>query len=356
MRKLPCTRIEFASLYCHGDVAGRLHGGSLDFSVSINPLGPPASVLLALREATASLVGRYPDPASRRLVEHLARRHDVEPDQIVVGNGSNELIYAAVRAFRPERVAIAEPTYTEYLRASLLINAAVDHWLADEPNFGLEPFDPQGADVVWLANPNNPTGRLWAPGTLLSWIEAFPGTLFIVDEAFLPFRNDEAAHSLLPAVHRQANLVILRSLTKLYALPGLRLGYAVADKRRAAALRGELVPWSVNALAQTAGLAALEDDYFLAQTYSWFAKEAFSFCEQLRDVSSALQPVRSEANFVLVRLGGITSSRLVNQLTSQRVAVREAANFVGLDHRYVRIAARTLSDNRRLLALLRDCH
>ncbi len=352
MRKIPCTRIEPASLFRHGDAAGRLHAGLLDFSVSVNPLGTPASLLLALREAMAALVGRYPDPACTQLVQHLARRHGIETDQIVVGNGSNELIYAAARAFRPPRVAIAEPTYTEYLRASLNVNAAVDHWLAEEPDYTLEPFDPQGADVVWLANPNNPTGRLWAPGSLLSWIGAFPRTLFIVDEAFLPFRRDEPAHSLIPAVHRLANLVVLRSLTKVYAMPGLRLGYAVADRRSAAALREQLVPWSVNTLAQAAGLAGLEDDSFLAQTNCWFDKEAVPFCEQLRGISAVLQPIRSEANFVLVRLRSISSGQLVNQLASREIAVRDASNFVGLDHRYVRIAPKTLPYNGRLLAAL----
>jgi threonine-phosphate decarboxylase len=354
MRKLPCTPVGPASLYQHGDAAGRFNAELLDFSVSINPLGPPRSVLLALSEATASLIGHYPDPGCRQLVEKLARYHDVAIDQIVVGNGSNELIYAAARAFRPRRTAIVEPTYTEYLRATLHVNAAVDHWLADEPDFALEPFDPQEADVVWLANPNNPTGRLWPPGYLLSWIQDFPQTVFIVDEAFLPFRPDEGAHSLIPAVHSLPNLVVLRSLTKVYAIPGLRLGYAIMDARHAAAVRDNLVPWSVNALAQAAGIAALEDDSFLAQTRSWFAKEAVPFPEQLRRVSSALNPVRSDANFVLVRLRNMPSSKFVKELLVRGVAVRDAANFVGLDHHYVRIAARTLAHHARLLAALHE--
>src|SRR5208283_2303132 len=113
--------------------------------------------------------------------------HGVEPEQVVVGNGSNELIYAIARAFQPKRVAIVEPTYTEYLRASLLVGAKVDHWLAEGDRFKLKPFDPEMADVVWLANPNNPTGAMWAGAAYLTrWMQAHPRTLFVVDEAFLP--------------------------------------------------------------------------------------------------------------------------------------------------------------------------
>jgi len=347
-------------LFRHGDVAGGLREGLVDFGVSVNPLGPPASVHHALRRGNAppagsgqpSLIGRYPDSSCARLVECLARRHQVAPEQVVVGNGANDLIYAAARAFRPRRAAVVEPTYTEYFRASLRVGAMVEHWLADPP-FVPRPFDVHGIDLVWLANPNNPTGRLWPPGCLVSWIDAHPRTLFVVDEAFLPFRLDEADHSLIPAIARLANLIVLRSLTKVYTLPGLRLGYAVAPGPWAAGLREEIVPWSVNALAQAAGLVALEDSAFLAQTHVWFEQEAPAFFKQLRAVSSALEPTPSEANYLLVRLHGITASRLVSRVAALGFALRDAGNFVGLDEYYVRLAARGAEDNRRLLDALR---
>lgn len=352
MRKIPRTCVESTSLYRHGDAAGRDAAGLLDFSVSVNPLGPPASVLSALERHRQQLAGHYPDPESAQLVKCLAQRHGLEPEQITIGNGSNDLIYAVARAIRPRRVAVVEPTYTEYLRASLRAGAGVEHWLTDGPEFEPEVFDPEGADLVWLANPNNPTGRLWKPGRLESWIETFPRTFFIVDEAFLPFRRDEGAHTLMAATQRLPNVIVLRSLTKVYGIPGLRLGYAVAHGTRAAALREEIVSWSVNALAQAAGLAALEDQTFLARTYSWFIEEALPLAERLRTVSSVLEPIRSQANYVLVLLRGTTSGRLARQLATHGLAIRDAANFVGLDERYVRIAARTAEDNARLLAAL----
>jgi threonine-phosphate decarboxylase len=262
------------------------------------------------------------------------------------------LIYAAARALHPRRAAIVEPTYTEYLRASLRAGAITEHCLPGGDDWAPEPFDPERADVVWLGNPNNPTGRLWPRGRLVSWVAAFPQTVFIVDEAFLPFRADEADHGMMPSVNRLANLIVVRSLTKVYTLPGLRLGYAVADAKLAARLRAEIVPWSVNALAQVAGLAALQDDTFLEQTHDWFQDQARSFSSRLRACSSRLEPVPSEANFVLVHSKGITAGRLVGRLAEAGFAIRDASNFIGLNEHFLRVAVRKAEDNQRLLAAL----
>jgi threonine-phosphate decarboxylase len=273
----------------------------------------------------------------------------VDVAQVVIGNGSSELIHAIPRAFRPQRVALVEPTYTEYLRASLLAGADVTHWLAEGDTFTPEPFDPEGADLVWLGNPNNPTGQLWPPGSLAPWVAAHPRTRFIVDEAFLPFLRDEAELSLVPFVGRLPNLVVVRSLTKLYTLPGLRLGYALTHPERADQLRAQLVPWSVNALAQVAGLVALEEEPFLRATQRWFRRERQPFTAALQACVACLRPVSSRTIFSLVRLEGVTAGWLVRRLEERGIAIRDASNFIGLDNRYVRIAMRTPEDNRRLL-------
>jgi threonine-phosphate decarboxylase len=311
-------------------------------------------VLRALRDGGAA-VARYPDPDCRLLTERLAGGHGCDRAQVVVGNGANDLIYALTRAVRPRRVAIAEPTYTEYLRAALLAGADVTHWLAEGPDFDPEPFDPEGVDLVWLCNPNNPTGRLWpTPDVLAGWVGAHPRVLFAVDEAFLPLTSEGDRRSLIPQVGRLANLVVLRSLTKLYALPGLRLGYAVVPPEWAKRVRAQVEPWSVNALAQIAGLAALGDEEFALQTRAWLASEARPFGAHLATVSDRLRPVRSEACFVLVELRGLTAAEVVGGLAREAIGVREASNFVGLDHPYIRVAARTAGANARLLAALAE--
>jgi histidinol-phosphate/aromatic aminotransferase/cobyric acid decarboxylase-like protein len=357
MHKLSDPAYDLARLFRHGDRAASQPGIRLDFSVNLNPLGIDRSLwrLLALEATTNRTYTEYPDPDCRGLTERLALRHDVPAEAVVVGNGANDLIYATARALRPRRVAIAEPTYTEYLRASLLAGASASHWLAEGDDFRLAPFDPEGADLVWLGNPNNPTGRLLPPGTLAPWVEGHPKTVFVVDEAFLPFRADEAEHSLVPACRRLPNLVALRSMTKVYALAGLRLGYAVACPALAARLREQVVPWSVNAVAQAAGVVTLDnDDYFLLTTRNWLGQNLGPFLAALGTCSDHLRVIPSEANFVLLRLKTVTAGWLCRRLAERGIAVRDASNFVGLDERYVRVALRTPGANARLVADLRQ--
>jgi threonine-phosphate decarboxylase len=351
MHKVPFPYADPAPLFRHGGVQDdRL---VLDFSININPLGPPASVVEVLR-GELGRVARYPDPRCAALRERLAARHDLHPEQIIVGNGSTELIYAIARACRPRRVAIAEPTFTEYLRASLLVGAVSEHWLAEKNSHDPQPFDPEEAELVWLCNPNNPTGRLWSAAALREWIRKQRRTLFAVDEAFLPFREDDREHSLIAEASASTNLIIIRSMTKVYALPGLRLGYAVTNAALADLIRSQLLPWSVNALAQAAGLAALADSGFLAQTRTWFNSERRSFNQTLDRLSEHADTIPSQANFTLLRLRHGTAAGMAQALAKSGIAVREASNFVGLSERHLRVALRTSLDNERLLDKLRS--
>jgi threonine-phosphate decarboxylase len=354
MRRIQGPGLHRAVLFRHGGRPEREdRDGILDFSINVNPLGPPAAVLDRLRQALPN-IARYPDPRGRALTNRLAALHDVPPGQVCLGNGSNDLIYAVGRAFPQRHTSIVEPTYTEYLRASLLVGSTVTHWLADE-DFRLEPFDLEGAGLVWLGNPNNPTGHLWPAETLHSWIEAHPRTIFVVDEAFLPFLAAEAEHSLIRATTRLPNLIVLRSLTKIYAFPGLRLGYAVASTELAARLREQIVPWSINVLAQEAGLAALDDGDYLRRTRAWLQTEGKAFTAALAEFAEFLEPIPSRANFVLARLRNLTAARLTAGLADCGIFVRDASNFIGLDDRYIRLAIRPSADNRRLLHELRAC-
>jgi len=356
MHPIPRPYADPTPLFRHGDAAAAGLPRARDFSVTVNPLGPPRSVLHGLRRALPNDIARYPDPECRSLREHLAEHHHVLPMQVVVGNGASELIALLAQALRPRRVAIAEPTYTEYLRASLLAGAEVTHWLADEADlFAPAPFDPGGADVVWLCNPNNPTGHLWLSGRrAVSWARSHPRSLFVVDESFLPFVDGDDHYSLIPSVNRLANVVVVRSLTKVYALPGLRLGYAVTNADLARHLRDHLVPWSVNTLAQAAGLAALEDVAFLARTVRWLKRAAPEFVAALRVASPCLSPIATWAPFVLVRLNGCTAPDLTRRLAERGLAIRDASNFVGLGERYVRLAVGSPKGTSRLPDELRS--
>jgi threonine-phosphate decarboxylase len=354
MRLLRNPNLDLKQLWSHGGFAGANGRPVLDFSTNLNPLGPPASVLQALHQALPD-IARYPDSESSKLVTTLANYHRVDPPQIVIGNGVNECIHAIACSRPPDVVAIVQPTYTEYHRACLNAGHRVQHWLSDDDDFQPEPFDPGDSRMIWLCNPNNPTGRLWRRKQFLSWIEANPGVEFVVDESFLPFRGDGPLHSLISRVKRLGNVIVLRSLTKLFTLPGLRLGYLVAHPDRAAELRSDQPWWPIGVLSQLAGIAALKDKAFVRKTQAWLKPERNLLLYKLDAFSDHLHSVLSETNFVLVRLEGISAEMLRHRLLRHGICIRLATNrFVGLEGEYIRLAVRTRKENEQLVQALRS--
>jgi threonine-phosphate decarboxylase len=353
MRLLQLANVDLERLWSHGGPPSENGRPILDFSTNLNPFGPPASVLRALREGLAD-IARYPDTDSLMLAEALAKhRFGVDPNQIVIGNGVNECIHAIARNRPPGVVAIVQPTYTEYHRACVNAGHQVEHWVPEGDDFQPAPFDPGGAQMVWLCNPNNPTGRLWRQDQLLSWVKTYPSVDFVVDESFLPFRRDEFRYSLIGHVNRFDNLIVLRSLTKLFTLPGLRLGYLVANPDRASALRSDQPWWPIGVLAQLAGIAALKDEPFVRKTQAWLKPERNLLLYKLDAFSDHLHAVLSETNFVLVRLQRISAEMLRYQLLRHGICIRLATNrFVGLEGEYVRLAVRTRKENEQLLTAL----
>ncbi len=326
----------------------------VDFSASTSPLGPPPAVAAALRHVA---VTRYPDRTAMALRRALAARLGLDPDQIVVANGSSEVIWLLALAYArpaPERVLIAGPTYGEYERAAQVAGAAVAHARARAEN----GFYPNAAEiaarvrrerprVVWLCNPNNPTGiylpRVEVETILAACIDA--RALLVIDEAYLAFVDQ--ADSLLDLLQSE-HLLLLRSMTKDYALAGLRLGYGAGSRRMAALLRSIQPPWSVNAAAQAAGLAALEDDAHLERAREEVRRARAALVAGLEALG--LRVIPPAANFVLVEVGNAAAIRA--HLLERGYVVRDCTSF-GLP-RHVRIAIRTQPECARLLAAFRE--
>jgi len=324
----------------------------LDFSMNGNPYGPSPQV----REALAHVpYDRYPDREALALCRALAAHLAVPVDQILVGNGSTELVWLAALAFiRPgDRVLLVSPTFGEYTRAAVLMGAHIQqHTARRAENFRVMPpvfmqaLSQTRPRLVCVCTPNNPTGMLLSPDTLVQWALAFPETLFLIDEAYLTF----AAHapSVLPV--RCPNMLVLRSMTKAYALAGLRLGYAVGAPDVLAALRCARPPWSVNAMAQAAGLAALQDSAHLHTCLESIAQAKIELVAGLRQLG--LPPVPSTTHFFLVRVGDAQHCR--QALLQRGILVRDCTSF-GLPE-YIRIATRRPEENRRLLTALEELH
>jgi L-threonine-O-3-phosphate decarboxylase len=320
----------------------------LDFSVNGNPYGPSPQV----QEAMARVpLERYPDREALALRRLLGHQYNVPLEHILVGNGSAEVLWLVALAFlRPgDAVLIVGPTFGEYARAATLMGAQVHYWTAlPEDNFTVRPeavlrsLQQWHPRLVFVCNPNNPTGTYLAPDAIAGWARACPQTLFVVDEAYLPFAAD-AASVLATAA---ANLLVLRSMTKAHALAGVRLGYAVGHPEVIGVLTKVRPPWNVNALAQAAGIAALHDQAHLTRTLAQVAQAKGALVRGLHALD--LTPVHSTTHFFLIKVGNATALR--QALLRHGVQVRDCASF-GLPE-YIRVATRRPEENARLLAAL----
>lgn len=323
----------------------RAHGGNapdgmLDFSVSLNPLGPPDALGLALSAHAADALTRYPEPESATLRTALAERHGVSPDEILVTNGACEAIELLMASLSPRRVVVLSPAFTEYEDAArawgheVVTVAAREeddfHWRLDELNaaLGLGPDD-----LIVLGNPANPTGVLSQVPRLRA--------MQVVDETFLDF-----VATAVSAVGRPRTLVI-RSFTKLFACPGLRLGYVVGD---VAVLRARQPAWSVSRLAQVAGLAMLGDTKYQDFTRRFTAECREDLAAGLRGIPG-VRVFPGTANFLLLRVDG--AGEIARRLGERGIVVRLCDSFSGLPaDAFLRVAVRKRSENQRLVEAL----
>ncbi len=321
----------------------------VDFSVNINPFGPPPGV----REAVATApVERYPDPEATGLRRLLASRLRVGMENLVLGNGATELIRVVALCYLGpgDTALVPQPAFGEYEVACKLAGAAVlKPWAREEAGFvpdvaGLVALVKQHRPrVLFLGNPANPAGCYLDRAAIEALVKADPGCLVAVDEAFVSFVED--AWPSLELLHHP-NLVLLRSMTKDYALAGLRLGYAVAPTEVIAVLRRVCPPWNVNAAALSAGEAALKDEGFLTDSMKRIREAREVMATGLSGLG--LAPVPSPAPFLLVRVGDAAGLRRF--LLKQGILVRDCASF-GLPG-YIRIGPRPLADCQRLIEAL----
>ncbi|MHA6484271.1 threonine-phosphate decarboxylase CobD [Paenibacillus sp. strain BS8-2] len=332
----------------------------VDFSSNMNPLGPPKVVRDVLTQY-ADNIHHYPDPASRALRTKLAERHGIPESSILVGNGAAELIDLAVRAISPPVTALAMPCFDEYGDAVRKIGGSIYPMpLHAEDGFVLaeetirDAIEHSGASLFVLGTPNNPTGRLVDPSLIRLLLDS--GVTVVLDEAFLDFSHEEETLSLVSEAANRDRFIVIRSMTKFYSVPGIRLGYAVGRASTIAALKRLQVPWSVNSLAQQIGEAVLPDKTFETATRTWLVTERDWLMTELMSIGFGVTP--SAANYLLLRLPEHTSlsaSQLQLEMGRRGVLIRDASRFQGLDHRYIRVAIKLKQQNLKLLQALAEC-
>ncbi len=332
----------------------------IDLSSNINFLGPSPKILEAINNVLNKIT-QYPDREYNKLRFELGEFLNVSPEKIVVSNGGIEIIYLISEVLRPRSGLVVNPTFSEYEYSLLRIGSKVrNHYLHPDDKFEVRSEEVinamSGMDVVFLCSPNNPTGRTISKPVIEEIVDVAKrnGIYIIIDEAFMDFAREDGKSSV-DLVQESNNLIILGSLTKFFAFPGLRLGYMVAHEPLAKKLDDYKVPWSVNIFAEAAGLSGLGDKEFIEKSQKETIKEREQLIKGLTSIKG-FAPYCSETNFILIDVSksGLRSSELTKGCEREGILIRDCKSFKGLDDRYIRIAVGNRKDNDRLIKTLKS--
>ena len=363
----------------------------LDYSSNINPYGIPESLKKRITE-NLEILERYPDPDYIELRQKLAHLNKVDVSNIILGNGATEIIFLFMEVINPQKVLIVSPTFGEYERAAKATERVKDSSILgnsnkkkdDEKSSGkqkieIEYFEvkenddfklninnlknelAKKYDLLIICNPNNPTGKflkLDKTEEILKECNKYNTKLFI-DEAFIDFLKDGMKESIINTKENKQNLFVTRAFTKFFAMPGLRLGYGIYfDKKLEKRISEKKEPWSVNNIAEMAGLTVLDDTKYIEETLKWIAEEKTYVYEKLNEING-IKPYKTEVNFITVKiednfiLKGLNVKILREKMLEQEILIRDASNFNFLDERFFRLAIKDRENNNRVIQTLK---
>ena len=327
----------------------------LDFSANINPMGPPPSIQKNW-ESFFQGICQYPDPYTASLKRKLAEREGMREEQILIGNGGSQMISLVGRLLAGKRVLIIEPAFSEYENACQVNECQITYFQLEE-GWRIDLDALKGhlsqVDAIFLCNPSNPTGLYYSREVILPILIQCErqNCILIIDEAFHDFVMDY--EPLSPLIQEYESLILLRSLTKMFAIPGLRLGYVMAHSDIIAKLSSYQPHWSVNSVALAIGNLCLEEDSYVENTVKFISSEReklFSFYEK-----HGFEVSLSKVNFYLVR-----DSKEIDQyplfvfLLEKGIVPRHTFNFPGLEGRWLRFAIRTSEENQKLMEAMQE--
>ncbi len=334
-----------------GDLLSYQHlydGELIDFSSNINPLGYPEALNTIIPQELKALTV-YPDIQYRALRKAIAAYLSCQPDEVLVGNGSMEILDYLCRIH--QRVIVCTPCFVEYQeRAAEYHKPVVALPLDADFRVSAASLEEhvQTQDVIVLGNPNNPTGKRIERQELveISQLAADRHAFLALDEAFFEFCPDD--YDSIQLLYGQEHVCIIRAATKFFGLPGLRLGYAYAVPSIARRYHQATLPWSVNALADLAGQVIFQETEFIQTTKTYVAQQRAEMLSQLR-IIAGMQVYDTDANFILIKLLDTDEDTIFEQLARRGLLIRKASSFAGLDHSYIRIAIKDHNSNQRLL-------
>ncbi|AFS77652.1 L-threonine-O-3-phosphate decarboxylase CobB [Gottschalkia acidurici 9a] len=336
----------------HGGYFGENKNKIIDFSVNINPLGVPNKLINRLQESLKHLE-RYPEIDGESGKIELSRRLNINTENIILGNGATELIYLFSRALKPKKVMIIEPTFTEYERAFKLNESEIYHFeTLEKENFQinierlLEEIEKIRPDLLVMCNPNNPTGIFTEAESMMKILNKLKeiNSYLFIDESFIDFTDKKSYISFIESYPT----FILRSMTKTYAIPGLRLGYGLGNKSLIEKLKKQKEPWTINSLALEAIPILLGDENYFRKTNDWYKFEKKYLKENLEKIED-IKTYESNGNFFLCKLKKSDSKVIKEYLLDKKIYIRTCEDFYGLNQEYLRLAIRTREENELLL-------
>jgi threonine-phosphate decarboxylase len=334
----------------------------LEFSGPINFLGPSPKAVEAVKQY-ANLIQFYPDPNPVEFKSEIAKYvgHGVEEENVILGNGSIELIYTITEILpRGFKSLIPVPSFSEYEKAALRVGGEAVFVQLPE-NFALETEKIKRAvtgdtKIMCICNPHSPSGTLYSKETVLDLVDFChkKDIIFSVDENYIEFAEKGQDTTLAGMVKEYENLFVIRSVTKFYGMPGIRFGYGIAAGNLIEKLETVRLPWSINGLAGVATLAAFKDTEFIENTKRTITKERAQFAKNLSEIEG-LHVYPSVTNFLLVKILNrkITSTMLKELLAKERILIRDCCTFVGLDDSYFRVTVRSAEDNQKLVETIK---
>lgn len=318
-----------------------------DFSSNVSPWGAPASLIKHVQNSLGR-VDNYPEPGAESLADDLGAFHGVSAGGVLPVNGATEAFYLIAQAFREKNSIVVCPTFSEYEDACRIHQHVLSFIMRNE----LMRKDLSGVDLVWLCNPNNPTGELFQSQELETFFAHYPAVTFVIDEAYIDFTlNGTSVVSLIP---QYPNVLVVKSLTKNFCIPGLRLGYLTGNESVVKNISRGKMPWTVNSLAVEAGKYILKHRGSLLPDMEMLAAYTSVLIQTLKKIP-ALKVQSTVSNFFLCQVSGMTAEDLKNRLIHEYgILIRNADNFRGLDRHTFRIATQLPEKNRMLVKALED--
>ena len=360
----------------------------LDYSSNINPYGIPESLKKRITE-NLEVLERYPDPDYVELRQKLANLNKVNLSDIILGNGATEIIFLFMKVINPKKILIVSPTFGEYERAVksteipgdiVSLSCSDDNKNIENKKIEIEYFELKESDdfklnienlknelenkydLLIICNPNNPTGKflkLAQTEEILKECNKYDTKLFI-DEAFIEFLSDGMKESIINTEENKKNLFVTRAFTKFFAIPGLRLGYGMYfDKELEQKISEKKEPWSVNNIAEMAGLTVLDDTEYIGKTLKWITEEKIYMYEKLNEISG-IKVYETEVNFITGKIDeklfseGLNVKVLREKMLEQGILIRDASNFNFLDERFFRLAIKDRASNERVIEAMKE--